>query len=73
MHLGNDPYGNSNSSGDDMREPNPPMRGATTDEVLMQYQYETNPVTKAVFRQIIGNRVDLGRSSHLSKCKKGSY
>ena len=36
----------------------PSNRGSTTDELLFKYQYAENPVTKAVFRQIIGNRID---------------
>lgn len=36
----------------------PSNRGATTAEVLMLYEYETNPVTRCSYRQIIGNRID---------------
>lgn len=36
-----------------------------TSELLRKWQYETNPVTKAVYRQIIGNRID-----NACKCKK---
>ena len=30
----------------------------STAEVLFRYQYTMNPVTKAVYRQILGNRID---------------
>ena len=30
----------------------------TTAELLRKWQFENNPVTKAVYRQIIGNRID---------------
>jgi hypothetical protein len=50
-----------------MKATYPNNRGATTSELLMHYEYEQNPVTRAVYRQIIGNRIDEGRKSKKDK------
>ena len=36
----------------------PPNRGSTISELMFYYEHVKNPVTKCVYRQIIGNRLD---------------
>ena len=43
-----------------------------TSELLRLWQYETNPVTKAVYRQIIGNRIDQANIKNNPPMKIGS-
>jgi len=40
---------------------NPPTRGSTTAELLLKIDLANNPVTKAVLRQALGNRIDEAR------------
>jgi len=50
-----------------MKETHPPTRGATTHEILTYLEYETNLVTKATYRQILGNRIDEWKITELRK------
>ena len=39
--------------------------GKSTEKVLQEYEYTTNPVTRASLRAIIGNRIDKAESFRL--------
>ena len=42
-----------------MTTPNPNKgKPATLSQLLMKYEYEKNPVTRSVYRQIIANRLE---------------
>jgi hypothetical protein len=42
----------------------------STAQILVKYEQETNPVTKASYRTIIGNRIDRAERFRLDAMKK---